>query len=452
MGVRRAGVTMRTVARLGVGCVVAGVVLAFMADHNHALAQATCPGMAEGRFKFTPYHHYKVLHGAGPVASILLRLEKYKVGPRFEDEHSAIEVNSDGSPRAYHLLDPEGRKFALNDMYSGGVKITRDGDEIDAAAGPNSYKRYYDTFRTMVADNIATFGVEPSTYKAKDDSVYNLGGDFGLNLDEPKPPTVAFERVEGKQAERAKLRPRGLSTEYLTFKCKEIDCEVAFPKNIFLFKDGKLCIRKKGRYAGFLVNRLSIDALVRYPAAGNEPDPENAEDTECGLPVNVDAEKVPGFVLPGRGISVEGTGQAAKMGDIVIAYNPEKLSWVFGIISDGGPGGDRIGEASLAFNRILKGGGYLHNPIARPERYRRAFKGDTTPIVLSHSVESKVMMLVLPGSAQRLKMTSGDTAKFDYSPKTIAAEGKKAFLEWAAVSDLAAARKKFRACVSALER
>lgn len=414
----------------------------------NAMAEpGACPDMAQKQYKLTENHKYQVLHRIQPTASILIKLEKYKTGPGDNDYHAAIEVNSDGSPRAYHLLDPEGKEYALNDLYSGGVKVMVGGKKVDIRS---ERRKYYDTIRTLVKDH-GNFGISPSKYSAKDDNGYRLGGDFGLGLDEPRERQVARGPASVEGEPRAKMRAEKPSDHNLILKCKSIDCEVWFPDNIFVYKNDKLCIRAKGRYAGFLVNRLSIDSLQKlHPQAGNPPDPENGEDTTCDSPVNVDAEKLPGFVLPGNGIKIDGTGTAMAMGDIVIAYHPKEKSWAFGILSDGGPGGNNFGEASIAFNRILKGGGYVGNSRPRPEKYQKASKTDPAPVVLSGSIESPVVMLMLPGTAKRFKTGPNANGKYDFSPENVAKEGKAAFIEWAGTESLANARTKFRACAAAL--
>lgn len=409
---------------------------------------AACSSMEAGTYQLTDDHQYRVLHRNHPGKAILIKLESYKLSPTDDVKHGSIEVNSDGSPRAYHLLDPEGKEFALNDMYSGGVRIYLDGEELKPGKTDH---RYYDTFRTMVDDYRDRFGAKPSIYNAARDKSYKLGGDFGLRLDEPRELTHFYRHhynLEGEENEKTS-RPPLVAGDYLTYQCTNINCKVQFPNNIFRFPKGELCIRKNGRYAGFLVNRLAVDALQPV-GAGNPADPENAEDSECDVPVNVDAEKLPGFVLPGNGLEVEGAGKMA-LGDIVVAYSSRKRTWVFGIISDTGPTGNRFGEASIDFNRILKGGGYVDNVLPRPEKYTKASKNDASPKVTSLSISSEVYLLLLPGTATEFKKGDRANGKYDFSPETIASFGKAAFLKWAAAENLSGARSIFRSCVTKLE-
>jgi hypothetical protein len=404
--------------------------------------------MFKGTFSLTSEHKYTILHRDTATKAILIELESYQKGPKPDQMHSALEVNSDGSPRAYHLLDPEGKHFALNDLYSGGVRVFRDNNEIDIGEHRDVY---YDTIHTLVDDH-GNFGLEPSKYLARDDNKYNRGGDFGLGLDEPH--NRFFEEVIEllwAAPEHIPAKKPSPSDHNLILKCKSINCEVWFPDNIFLYNGDGLCVRNTGRYAGFLVNRLSVDSLQNdHPQAGNPADPENSEDAKCGSVINVDAEKLPGLVLPGNGLRADGTDTFMQMGDIVVGYYPNRQSWAFGIIADGGPKGNVFGEASIAFTRILRGGGYLGNSIPRPEKYRRLDKNDKAPIVLSGSIDASVELLLLPSTAKKFKSGPRANGKYDFSPETIAAFGKAAFLEWANASDLPQARALFRKCTSLL--
>jgi hypothetical protein len=371
-------------------------------------------------------------------------------------EETQLNVNSDGSPRAYHLLDPEGKKYALNDMYSGGTRVF-DGDEeivwcsdLSKEQRLNAQARYYAVFRRFVSEN-RNFGVSESTYDPRQDSGYKVGDDFGNGLDPPPLSDQAFASTFFSLQDlfantEPEFCPAKRSQSLDGYNCLQCvsntnKCRVCFKRSIIKSDDAnRLCIRKTGRYAGFLVNRTSLD---KY--AANPPDAENSEDRTCGVPVNVDPEKLPGVVLPAGKLVLRGDPTLlAGIGDIVVAYNPATDKYVLGVVSDAGPKG-KFGEASIAFNRTLKRGYKAGALSARPVSYR--------PDLLSSAFQPSrpIPMLILPGTKQRFRKPglTGNKA-FDFSPATVARVAKSGLLEWARTRDIDVARQKLQACINGL--
>lgn len=399
----------------------------------------------------TPARALQILRSQGGAKAILLASVK-------DGDETQVNVNSDGSPRAYHLLDPEGRKYALNDMYSGGTRVFENGEEIAWCATMSDDERrrqrirYYEVFARFVKEN-ANFGVAASTYNPKRDSTYKVGDDFGNGLDAPPGLSFSFLKdvlasiLQTFPSSEPKACPQRQPPDEDAFNClpcTATNCRVCFKRSIISSEpSGKLCIRKSGRYVGFLVNQTSLDAY-----AANAPDRENAEDDTCQTPVNVDPEKLPGIVLPGGSIMADGDPELkGSIGDVVVAYNPRSDKWAFGIVSDGGPAG-KVGEASIAFNRILQVG-YRNGALsARPVAYH--------PDLLNSTFQPyrPIVMLLLPGSKALFRKSglSSDNKAFDFSPANVARTAKAAFLGWAGAADIEAARKKFAECAGEFKK
>ena len=411
----------------------------------------SCPGMIKGTLKLRSDWTVPLLKSSSGAKAILLQ-------STYDADHddNQMNVNSDGSPRAYHLLDPEGKKYALNDMYSGGVRIWENGVEQhmgtkndDDATRHALREHYYDVFRTFVKEN-DHFGVIESSYNPRSDSRYQVGDDFGNMLD-PSPSTLSAATLVGhatkadfgigEPGERPAAAPITEDLDdYNCLKCKQSDCKVCFRKHIITFQQGKLCIRQSGRYAGFLVNETGLDSL-----AGNAPDLENSEDKTCGASSNLDPEKLPGLVLPGGAISPDGTAAlTANKGDIVVGYNPKSKKWVFGIVSDGGPPG-KLGEASIGFNRTLQLGYKAGAKFPRPVSYRADLLGD------DYQPARPTAFLLLPGTMNLFKRAGNPhDHPYDFSPQTVAAKAKAGFLAWAGTNIMDKARQKYLQCLALL--
>lgn len=102
---------------------------------------------------------------------------------------------------------------------------------------------------------------------------------------------------------------------------------------------------------------------------------------ECEINDQVNPLKVPALVLTGGEHAVKAFG--AKIGDLLIAYNPRTELFTSAIIGDSGPP-DNLGEGSVLLNMKLLG--TTTPPKNKPETY-------------SLSIENtKVLIAIIPGS------------------------------------------------------
>jgi Fungal chitosanase of glycosyl hydrolase group 75 len=371
-------------------------------------ADARGCGMGRGTFSTSSSNHSKInILVEDPTASAAIFVVANK-----------LAVNTDGSPRSYHLSDPKGERFALNNLCNAVVKAYDNGSQV--ACG----RRYYDIVGRLVREQNG-FGLPSTGYDPKQDADYKLGGDFGLDLDEPefplpaRAPTYKFPITAS---------PRAAGRSQVCYSCTSGDCKVCFDPDIIKTSGDKACMRDKGKYAGYLANLTSID-----PFASNKPDPENDDganaDDGCRHELRIDAEKLPGFVLPRGALGADGRAQKARIGDIAILYNVHTAKWAFAVVNDAGPAKD-FGEGSLALNRILRVG-YKATP-ARPINYSQT---------KALHIANRVAVLLFPGT----KAGFGG----DYAPISVAKAAKKAFEEWGG-GDLAKARQRFRECLTVL--
>ena len=329
-----------------------------------------------------------------------------------------LAVNTDGSPRSYHLADPKGERYALNNICNAVVRAYANGSEVSCG------RRYYDIVTRLVREQNG-FGFPDKGYDPKQDAQYALGGDFGLDLDEPEFPLPARAPTYNFPIAAS---PRAAGRTQVCYSCKAGDCKVCFDSDIIKTSGNKACIRDKGKYAGYLANLTSIDSF-----ASNKPDPENDDGANegggCRHELRIDAEKLPGFVLPRGALGADGRAEKARIGDIAILYNVHTAKWAFAVVNDAGPAKD-FGEGSLALNRILRVG-YKASP-PRPTNYAET---------KSLHIANHVAILLFPGT----KAGFGG----DYAPISVAKAAKKAFEQWGG-GDLGQARKRFRECLAVL--
>jgi hypothetical protein len=335
-----------------------------------------------------------------------------------------MAVNTDGSPRSYHLLDPKGQKYALNDICNAVVTAFEGGSEISCFRS-SSRPRYYDILAQVVREHDG-FGFVDQGYNPQQDAAYSLGGDFGLDLDEPEVPLAARAPTYKFPIEAT---PRAAGKRKFCYDCKSGGCKVCFDQDIIKVGGNKACFRDKGKYAGYLSNLTSID-----PIASNKPDPENVDganldDDACRHEIKIDAEKLPGLVLPRGALGADGDAAKARIGDIAVLYNLHTGRWAFAVVNDAGPVAD-FGEGSIALNRILRSG--YKSPTPRPVTYKDA---------KALHIANRVALLLFPGTKERFKG--------DYAPASVAKAAKEAFEKWGG-GDLVKARKRFRNCLGVL--
>jgi len=333
-------------------------------------------------------------------------------------------VNTDGSPRSYHLLDPKGEKYALNNICNAVVTVFDGSSEI-SCFNANQRQRYYEIVARVVRER-SGFGFSDTGYDPKHDAEYAVAGDFGLDLDEPEFPLAAGPPTYKYPIEAF---PRAAGKRKFCYNCNGASCRVCFDENIIKVGRDKACIRDKGKYAGYLANLTSLD-----PIASNAPDPENVDganldDDICRHEIRIDAEKLPGVVLPRGALGADGEDQKVRIGDIAILYNLHTARWAFAVVNDAGPAKD-FGEGSVALNRILRSG--YKSSTTRPVNYKDA-KG--------LHIANRVALLLFPGTKAGFNG--------DYSPISVAKAGKKAFEQWGG-GDLVKARQRFRDCLKVL--
>jgi hypothetical protein len=99
------------------------------------------------------------------------------------------------------------------------------------------------------------------------------------------------------------------------------------------------CIFKTGAYAGYFGSLTSLKNGVRGARAG-----------ECEAGNQIDERFVPALVIPGGDNPLRRFG--AKLGDLVVAYNPGNGSEEVAVIGDSGPY-ENLGEGSVALNMKL---------------------------------------------------------------------------------------------------
>jgi len=175
---------------------------------------------------------------------------------------------------------------------------------------------------------------------------------------------------------------------------KELDRAVTFNTEIIPFKDGYPCQH------GDLRNEYFV-------AATTKRDPPPLPDDACRTANNLDAMKIPFFVLPPAFSEI-------KIGDVVIGIasigGVERLA--FGIFGDQGPP-RQIGEASVAFIQKLRG---------------------TADTIKNNSQAVALQMETGPGGATMLGvLVLGGTAAMlgsDYSESNIERVARAAFASW----------------------
>ncbi|QSI33286.1 hypothetical protein GNX71_28450 [Variovorax sp. RKNM96] len=134
--------------------------------------------------------------------------------------------------------------------------------------------------------------------------------------------------------------------------------------------DGKPCVFVEGENAGFFGSLTSLKNGLPANEAG-----------ECGVNNQVDQRFIPTIALRG-GASNPMTGWGAKVGDLVLAVNPQTGASVAGVIGDSG-NGNRIGEGSVAMNMALSG------KTIQPRNYAET---------LSLDLSTSISVAVLPKS------------------------------------------------------
>lgn len=130
----------------------------------------------------------------------------------------------------------------------------------------------------------------------------------------------------------------------------------------------KPCILKTGPYAGYFGSLTSLrNGLTTNKGA-------------CDCNDQVNPLEVPGLVLAGGNNTVREFG--ARVGDLVIAYNPANDSLVYAIVNDQGPA-HNLGEGSVLLNMALLG--LTEFPKNRKDTYKLVPKNEITIAIIPQS-------------------------------------------------------------------
>jgi hypothetical protein len=306
---------------------------------------------------------------------------------------SGLAADADGSPRAYHPLDPAGkgeckltvdlkgnivvsdsRICALDTLPDGGVRAFRNRKEVAPVTLGSDWTKFWTLISTR---KLASIDLQDAT-----------GIDFG--------------------------------DHYYFYYWKEEDLTVVFKdENIRrTAQSGPPCVRNdKSAFSGYFVSETTLKHQNDVPgaeAAGVEIAPP-----ECHALRNIDAEAVPFFVIPG------GALEGAAIGDVVVArvVDGPKQALVFGIAADAGPIG-KFGEGSALFNQLL----FVENP---------------KPVINNAKLDNldqdrAVAILILGGTGQQLNQ--------DYRRENVEKVAKAAFAKWGMEKNLDPVDR-FDACV-----
>jgi hypothetical protein len=128
------------------------------------------------------------------------------------------------------------------------------------------------------------------------------------------------------------------------------------------------CIFKTGLYKGYFGSQTALQNGLTSNLG------------ECEINNQVNPMTVPALVLLGGKNIVTDFG--AKVGDLLVAYNPKTKITVSAIIGDSGPD-DNLGEGSVYLNMKLTGA--TKTPTTKAEIYKL-------------SIEDKILVAIIPGS------------------------------------------------------
>lgn len=155
-------------------------------------------------------------------------------------------------------------------------------------------------------------------------------------------------------------------------------------------KDGRCvpCVFKNGDYKGYF---SSFTALTNGLPEGQHG--------ECEIANQINPLQVPALVLVGGTNPVKDFG--ARVGDLVVAFNPANSETAFAVIGDTGPT-DNLGEGSVALNLKLRG--ETKQPRNRAETNRLNIEGQGVLIAIIPATSSyKKMPFTAENIAERIK-------------------------------------------------
>lgn len=130
------------------------------------------------------------------------------------------------------------------------------------------------------------------------------------------------------------------------------------------------CVFQSGRFRGYFGSLTALKNDLPRSARG-----------ECELDNQVNPLAVPALVLVGGESVVRGFG--ARVGDLLVAFNPKTQRFTAAVIGDSGPA-DNLGEGSVALNMRLLG--TTTPPTNKAETFRLSIQ------------DAQVLIAIIPGS------------------------------------------------------
>lgn len=197
--------------------------------------------------------------------------------------------------------------------------------QVNTDGVPTSYHPY-DLRGDSIALNTILNGV----------AIYRLSDNIRISI--PKKPNTFTD------AEKKEMRKEAYS---VFEQWRDSGFDTAQPsgykivwKNVLVPFNNKPCIFKSGKYSGYFASATAL----KNDLTSNKG--------ECDCNNQVDPFEIPTLVLAGGNNIVKKYG--AKVGDLLVAYNPVNKNLVYAVIGDTGPE-ENLGEGSVILNMKLKG-------------------------------------------------------------------------------------------------
>ncbi|HVI49264.1 MAG TPA: hypothetical protein VM802_30645 [Chitinophaga sp.] len=203
---------------------------------------------------------------------------------------SNLQVNTDGIPISYHPYDLRGDSIALNTILNG-VAIYRKSDNV-RISNPKEPNKFTDR--------------EKLEMRKKAYQVFEQWRDSGFDIVQP----VGYKIIWA---------------------------------NVLIPRDGKPCIMTSGNYTGYFASATALKNGLTTDMG------------ECECKNQVDPFVIPALVLAGKHPKYGNspvTVYGAKVGDLLVAYNPKNKKLVYAIVGDTGPE-KNLGEGSVILNMKL---------------------------------------------------------------------------------------------------
>jgi hypothetical protein len=306
-----------------------------------------------------------------------------------------LHVDADGSPRAYHPEDPNGKGVctlspgpsggffptgvcALDTFASGGIRLIQMGRSLSGAELEMHWKGFWPLIRDKK--------ILPSDVASITDH-----------------------------------RPK---KDYYAFHWSDKDLTVWFKKGIIPpTNDGYPCVRgAASHYRGYFVAATTLQHATDEDG-GDGSDSNGIAPPECKALRNVNAELVPFFVLPGGNVG------DVRIGDVVVvrARTKQGERLVYGIAADAGPT-QSFGEASIALLQALLGS--ADTPVMNVAKVDALDIGSDRGITVD--------ILVLGGTKAMLQG--------NYTRKNVEDVAQQEFAKWGAAS--ASPMQRFNSCAA----